>query len=108
MGYKKPRYRAGKPSCVAPNRLEQNFEVAEPDSVWATDITYIRTHEGWLYLAVVMDLCSKMVVCQQELNLSTFPESKMSAFQGYEFLGGREILLPACYLAADTTSFVFS
>jgi putative transposase len=42
-GYKKPRYRAGKPALVAPNRLEQNFSAAAPDRVWATDITYIRT-----------------------------------------------------------------
>lgn len=61
-GYKKPRYRAGKPALVAPNRLEQNFSVAAPDQVWATDITYIRTFEGWLYLAVVVDLYSRIVV----------------------------------------------
>ena len=47
---------------VAPNRLEQNFSVAAPDRVWATDITYIRTFEGWLYLAVVVDLYSRIVV----------------------------------------------
>jgi putative transposase len=38
-GYKKPTHRAGKPALVAPNRLEQNFFVAAPDRVWATDIT---------------------------------------------------------------------
>jgi putative transposase len=36
--------------------------VAEPNEVWVTDITYIRTHEGWLYLAVVVDLYSRRVV----------------------------------------------
>lgn len=61
-GYKKPRYRAGKPSLVAPNRLEQNFSAAAPDRVWATDITYIRTFDGWLYLAIVLDLYSRIVV----------------------------------------------
>jgi putative transposase len=61
-GYKKPRYKAGKPAVVAPNRLEQNFSVAVPDRIWATDITYIRTFEGWLYLAVVVDLYSRIVV----------------------------------------------
>jgi putative transposase len=61
-GYKKPRYRVGKPAVVAPNRLEQNFSVDAPDRVWATDITYIRTFEGWLYLAVVVDLYSRIVV----------------------------------------------
>jgi len=62
LGYNKPRYRAGKPALVAPNRLEQNFYVAAPDWAWATDITYIRTFEGWLYLAVVVDLYSRIVV----------------------------------------------
>jgi putative transposase len=61
-GYKKPRYRVGKPALVAPNRLEQNFSADAPDRVWATDITYIRTFEGWLYLAVVVDLYSRIVV----------------------------------------------
>ncbi len=47
---------------VAPNRLERRFEVATPDTVWASDITYIRTREGWLYLAVLLDLCSRRIV----------------------------------------------
>jgi len=50
------------PLVVAPNRLEQNLSVAAPDRVWATDLTYIRTLEGWLYLSVVMDLYSRIVV----------------------------------------------
>ena len=47
---------------VAPNRLERRFQVARPDTVWAGDITYIRTREGWLYLAVLLDLCSRRIV----------------------------------------------
>ena len=43
-------------SVLAPNRLQQKFEVANPNDTWVTDITHIRTHEGWLYLAVVIDL----------------------------------------------------
>lgn len=61
-GYKRPRYRAGKPATTAPNRLEQQFTTSVPDQVWVTDITYIRTYEGWLYLAVVLDLYSRTVV----------------------------------------------
>jgi putative transposase len=61
-GYKRPRFRAGKPALVAPNRLEQNFSAEAPDRVWATDITYIRTFEGWLYLSVVVDLYSRIVI----------------------------------------------
>ena len=47
---------------VFPNRLEREFEVAEPNRVWAGDITYVWTQEGWLYLAVVIDLYSRKVV----------------------------------------------
>ncbi len=47
---------------TAPNRLERRFEVATPDTVWAGDITYIWTREGWLYLAVLLDLCSRRIV----------------------------------------------
>jgi transposase InsO family protein len=48
--------------AVAPNVLDRNFEPTEPNRVWATDITYVRTWEGWLYLAVVIDLFSRRVV----------------------------------------------
>jgi len=47
---------------VAPNRLNRQFQVEAPDRVWAGDITYIRTASGWAYLAVVLDLHSRMVV----------------------------------------------
>ena len=50
---------------VAPNHLARRFAVGEiggPDRVWASDITYVPTREGWLYLAVVLDLASRRVV----------------------------------------------
>jgi putative transposase len=47
---------------VAPNRLEQDFTAAEPDRKWVSNLTYIPTQEGWLYLAVVLDLYSRAVV----------------------------------------------
>lgn len=47
---------------VAENVLDRRFEVDAPDKVWASDITYIPTDEGWLYLAGMLDLCSKSVV----------------------------------------------
>ena len=47
---------------VYPNRLEREFDVAQPNQVYASDITYIWTQEGWLYLAVVLDLFSRKVV----------------------------------------------
>lgn len=48
--------------AVAPNLLNREFEVTTPDTVWGGDITYIWTREGWLYLAVLMDLCSRYIV----------------------------------------------
>lgn len=62
MGYRRRAGRYGKPVVVAENQLEQNFDVEAPNQVWVTDITYIRTHEGWLYLAVVLDLFSRQVI----------------------------------------------
>ena len=47
---------------IAPNLLDRNFHVATPNSVWAGDITFIATDEGWLFLAVVIDLFSRQVV----------------------------------------------
>ncbi len=47
-GYdRRPRHHAGKPATIVPNHLQQAFTVDAPNKVWVTDITYIRTHEGW-------------------------------------------------------------
>jgi transposase InsO family protein len=48
--------------AVAPNLLQRNFEVEQPNKVWVGDITYVRTWQGWLYLAVLLDLFSRRVV----------------------------------------------
>ena len=50
------------PFPIAPNVLARQFERAAPDQAWVTDITYIPTGEGWLYLAVILDLCSRFAV----------------------------------------------
>ena len=47
---------------MAPNLLDRQFTVDAPDAVWVTDITYIWTQEGWLYLAAILDLYSRKVV----------------------------------------------
>jgi transposase InsO family protein len=47
---------------IAPNLLNRNFTVAAPNRVWAGDMTYIHTEEGWLFLAVVVDLFSRRIV----------------------------------------------
>lgn len=63
IGYKRrPGSYGGKPSVVVDNTLDRQFDVGAPDRVWVTDITYIRTLEGFAYLAVVIDLYSRRVV----------------------------------------------
>lgn len=47
---------------VAPNLLEQDFTASAPNRKWVSDITYVATDEGWLYVAVVLDLYSRLVV----------------------------------------------
>ncbi len=53
---------AGQAQTVAPNQLNREFTVQAPDTIYVGDITYLPTGEGWLYLAVVLDLCSRAVV----------------------------------------------
>lgn len=50
------------PNPIAPNVLDRNFQVDEPDQVWVTDVTAIATWEGWLYLAAILDLYARRVV----------------------------------------------
>lgn len=47
---------------MAPNTLARNFTVTQPNKTWIGDVTYTATEEGWLYLAVVMDLFSHHIV----------------------------------------------
>jgi putative transposase len=63
IGYKRhPIFYRGSERNTAPNTLNREFIVPEPDQVWVTDFTYIRTKEGWLYVTVVVDLFSRLVV----------------------------------------------
>jgi putative transposase len=59
--FKAPRV-SEQAQTVAPNQLNREFTVHIPDTVYVGDITYLPTGEGWLYLAVVLDLCSRAVV----------------------------------------------
>ena len=62
-GYKRPKaYYSGKVHPAAPNILERQFEVDKPNQWWVSDITYIHTQEGFLFLAVVMDLFARNIV----------------------------------------------
>lgn len=53
---------AGERSIIVPNVLDRQFEATAPNQKWVADFTYIWTGEGWLYLAVVLDLFSRMIV----------------------------------------------
>ena len=61
-GYRIRRWAVGKPSVLIPNILQRQFTMTQPNKAWVTDITYIRTWQGWLYLAVVLDLFSRKIV----------------------------------------------
>src|SRR5690242_2189536 len=61
-GYRTRGWSVGKPSAVVPNLLQRQFTVTRRNKAWVTDITYIRTWQGWLYLAVVLDLFSRKIV----------------------------------------------
>src|SRR5450755_3732394 len=58
---RKPKSGAKSPELV-PNVLQRQFDVGTPNRAWVTDISYIRTWESWLYLAVVLDLFSRKIV----------------------------------------------
>jgi putative transposase len=61
-GYRTRRWSVGKPAVLIPNLLQRQFTVTRPNTAWVTDITYIRTWQGWLYVAVVLDLFSRRIV----------------------------------------------
>ena len=66
MAKRKRRFRrttdSNHPHAVAPNILERRFDVELPNKASVTDVTYVWTFEGWLYLAAIVDLCSRRVV----------------------------------------------
>jgi transposase InsO family protein len=80
----KQSYEARHSEPPAPNLLDRAFTVAAPDRIWATDITFVPTREGWLYVAVVIDLCSRRIVgwaMHQRINLPLAVEALSMAIQ---------------------------
>ncbi|EMO4505335.1 IS3 family transposase, partial [Klebsiella oxytoca] len=72
----KHRYRqCNRQSHLTDNHLSRNFRTGAPDNVWCGDITFIRTREGWLYLAVVLDLYARKVVGWA---FSSVPDSQLT------------------------------
>lgn len=81
-----------KPKVRYPKRLDRQFNVAKPNQVWTTDITYIWTLQGWLYLAVVIDLFARRRVagwaiddhmrtslCARALQMALYPQRAQGA-----------------------------
>jgi transposase InsO family protein len=68
---------------VAPNLLNRQFDVERPDAVWCADITYLWTVQGWLYLAVVLDLYSRKIVGWAMSNRLTAPLVKDALSMAY-------------------------
>ena len=67
--------------AVAPNLLEQVFQAEAPNRVWVSDITYIRTLEGWLYLTVIMDLYNRKIVGWSMSETMEATDTTIPAFQ---------------------------
>lgn len=73
---KKPHYyQGGKQKPNIPNLLERKFDQQEPNTHWVGDIIYIRSHQGWSYLATVLDLATREIV---DYALSQTPDSKLA------------------------------
>jgi len=62
IGYKRRHMKGGKTSKIADNLLDRKFDPAMPNKFWVSDITYVRTYEGFLYVATVLDLFSRRVI----------------------------------------------
>lgn len=62
IGYKRRYIKGGKLAKVADNLLNRQFNPGSPNQAWVSDITYVRTHEGFLYVATVLDLFSRRIV----------------------------------------------
>jgi putative transposase len=77
-------------SYVAPNILEQNFTCSKPNEKWASDISYIRTSVGWLYLAVIIDLFSRKVI---GMAISKIMNANLVVKALYEAVGKRNVNL---------------
>ena len=94
--------RSAEGHAVAPNLLDRCFEVERPDTVWGGDITYVWTAEGWLYLAVLMDLCSRRIGIGHRSKSSGWPCASCKALAR---LGNSRSLLqplgPVCYSPRD-------
>lgn len=99
---------------IAPNLLNQNFNPPGPNQVWVSEITYLKTGEGWLYLAAIMDLYSRRIVgwhVDKRMTSSLVCRALMKAYnlrnpprglvvhtdRGSQYTGGRFWSMLQCY-----------
>ncbi|MFP3344432.1 IS3 family transposase, partial [Halomonas sp. SIMBA_159] len=91
----KPGYRRAESTLpVLPNLLNRRFSIGERNKVWVSDITQIRCQEGWLYLAVVMDLGTRQIVgyAQGAVNSSRLVLNALESAWRHHQPAGRELL----------------
>lgn len=90
-----------------PNVLEQHFDTCQPDAVWLTDITYIPTHEGYLYVAGVMELYTRQIV---GLSMASHLRSELTEAVLHMALTQRQpthpLILSSCFQKCITGSRV--
>lgn len=91
---------------VAPNVLERNFNVQAADEVWVSDITYIETGQGWLYLCVFIDLYSRMIV-GWEISMRMTANLVVSAFNKGVTRQGRAPVLVHSDRGSQYASWLF-
>lgn len=94
--FRKTTIYSKKKKNVFPNYLDQNFEVKLPNKVYASDITYVSTDEGWLYLSVTLDLFSRKVVgmsMEKKLDASLSVKSLSQALMRREKISDEENIL---------------
>ena len=69
----KPRHKAGSVHKAQPNHLQRCFNAHSPNEKWVSDITYIRTYEGWVFLAMILDIYSRKIIGWATGNRQTTP-----------------------------------
>ena len=80
---------------IAPNVLEQKFDVSEPNEVWVSDITYIRTKQGWMYLTIVLDLFDRKIIGWSMSNNLSAKDTSLAAMR--MALGNRPLHRPLIF-----------
>ena len=96
---------------IAPNRLAQDFSASRPNEKWVSDITYIWTKQGWCYLAVIMDLYSRMIIgmsVSKRINRDLVKRALDNAFQYRGITNANDRLLVHTDRGSQYGSYAFT